>query len=231
MSLKVCQNTNTAFLKRLDSRRHVWEANYTKKFRNGYWATGSDIVEPVDMLDFFKYYKLSRVSPYTEDFLSSILDGDDNVRLVDTEFSGQFLVQTSIRDARGKLLIKRTVDHEMTVKELYERAVSFGPISMVLSVLNKFYGPPTRKLTRDCENGSTLVVIFEEIKQKNIIQPQHKLLEWSNSRCDYRFTYTAAEKVGYTHLMPPYSNSVLCIESLRKAMPGLFSFSLSMLFI
>ena len=69
-----------------------------------------------------------------------------------------------------------------------------------------------------------------EIEQKNIIQPQHKLLEWCKSRCDHRYTYTAAEKVGYTHLMPPYSNSVLCIRPLRKAMPGLFSFSLPMLF-
>lgn len=53
------------------------------------------------MLDFFRYYELNRVSPYTEDSLSSILDEDDKVRLVDTEFSGQSLVQISIRDARG----------------------------------------------------------------------------------------------------------------------------------
>ena len=39
------------------------------------------------------------------------------------------------------------------------------------------YGPPSRKPTRDCKNASTLVNIFEEIEQKNIIQPQHKLLE------------------------------------------------------
>lgn len=119
----------------------------------------------------------------------------------------------------------------MTVKELYERAVEWtGPINIFLVVLKRFYGAPSREPTKNCENSSTLVNIFEEIKQKDIIQPQHKLLEWSTSRCDYRYTYAAAEKVGYTHLMPPYSNSVLCINPLRKAMPGLFSFSLPMLF-
>lgn len=225
------RQTSKTFLKLLHGRRCVWKASHKKKFPDGYLATGSDIDEPADMLEFFKYCELDRVAPYTEDFLGSILDGDDNIRLVDTEFAGQFLVQFPIRNARGELLFRRTVDHGMTVQELYERAAQFdGPVTIVFGVLNKFYGPPSREPTKNCENSSTLVNIFEEIKQKDIIQLQHKLLEWSTSRCDYRYTYAAAEKVGYTHLMPLYSNSVLCIRPLRKAMPGLFSFSLPMLF-
>lgn len=113
------QKTSKTFLRGLHRRREVWKATHTKSFR----ATGSDIVEPTDMLEFFKYCELDRVSPYTEDFLSSILDGDDYIRLIDAEFAGYFLVQFSIRDARGKLLYRRTVDHKMTVQELYERAV------------------------------------------------------------------------------------------------------------
>ncbi len=232
ISLNVCKTKIETFLKLLHGRRDAWKAKHTeKKPPDGYRATGSDIVEPADMLEFCKYCELDRVSPYTEDFLSSILDGDDGIRLVDCEFSGQFLVQISIRDARGKLLFKRTVDHEMPVKKLYERVVeSNGPIGIFLAVLNRFYGPPSQKPTRDCRNASTLVNIFDEIKQKNILQPQHKLLEWGTNRCDQRYTYAAAEKVDYTHLIPPYSNSVLCIKPLRKAMPGLFSFSLPILF-
>ena len=86
-------------------------------------------------------------------------------RPVDVEFAGQISVQILIRDACGRLLIKRIVDHEMTVKELYEKAASNGGLtSMVLSVLNRFDEPPTRKLTKDCENASTLVTSFEEIE-------------------------------------------------------------------
>ena len=225
------RETSKIFLKLLHRRRCVWKVSHTKESPDGYLATGSHIDEPADMLEFFKYCELDRVAPYTEDFLGSILDGDDNIRLVDTEFAGQFLVQISIRNARGELLFSRTVDYGMTVQELYERAVQFdGPINIVLGVLNRFYGPPSRKSTRDCRNVSTLVNIFKEIAQKNTLQPQHKLLEWSYNRCDQRYTYAAAGKVGYTHLIPPYSNSVLCIKPLRKAMPGLFSFSLPILF-
>lgn len=225
------RGTGKTFLKLLHRRRCVWKASHTKKLPDRYLPTGSDIDEPADMFEFFKYCELDCVTPYTEDFLGSILDGDGNIRLVDTEFAGQFLVQISIRNARGELLFRRTVDHGMTVQELYERATQFdGPIDIVFGVLNKFYGPPNQKSTRDCRNASTLVNIFKEIAQKNALQPQHKLFEWSYSRCDYHYTYAAAEKVGYTHLMPPCGNSVLCIRPLRKAMPGLFSFSLPMLF-
>ena len=225
------RGTGKTFLKLIHSRRCAWKASHTKKLPDGYLPTGSDIDEPADMLEFFKYCELDWVTPYTEDFLGSILDGDGNIRLVDTEFAGQFLVQISIRNARGELLFRRTVDHGMTVQELYERAAQFdGPINVVFGVLNKLYGPPSQKSTRDCRNASTLVDIFKEIAQENALQPQHKLFEWSTSRCDYHITYAAAEKVGYTHLMPPCGNSVLCIQPLRKAMPGLFSFSLPILF-
>ncbi|CAF9925778.1 MAG: hypothetical protein ALECFALPRED_003213 [Alectoria fallacina] len=222
MSLNVDQKTSKAFLKGLHRRREKWKATHTK---NNNRATGSDIVEPADMLEFLKYCELDRVSPYTEEFLNSILDGDDNIRLVDTaEFAGYFLVQFSIRDARGNLLFKRTVDHEMTVKELYETAVEWSePIKKVLVVLKRFYGAPSRKPTRDCKNTSTLISIFKELEQDKIIQPQYLILEYSMSRCDYRHLYAAAEKAGFTHLMPPLLNSVLCITPLRRAMPGLFS--------
>ena len=50
------------------------------------------------------------------------------------------------------------------------------------------------------------------------------------NRAREMYIYTAAEKMGYTHLIPPYSNSIPCIGPFRKAMPGLFSFSLPMLF-
>lgn len=50
------------------------------------------------------------------------------------------------------------------------------------------------------------------------------------SRRDYRYIYAAAEKVGFTHLMPPIESSICCIVPLRRAMPGLFSFSLPILF-
>ena len=62
-----------------------------------------------------------------------------------------------------------------------------------------------------------------------IIQPQHKIVEWSASRCDNIYTYAAVEKADFTHLMPSVEDSVLCIQPLRKTMPGLFSFSLPIL--
>ena len=85
----------------------MWKALYTKKFPDGYRATGSDIDEPADMLENFKYCELDGVSPYTEDFLGSIPDGDENIRLVDTEFVGHFLVQFSLRDSHGKYSVQK----------------------------------------------------------------------------------------------------------------------------
>ena len=39
-----------------------------------------------------------------EELLGSTLNGDDNLRLENTEFAGQFLVQLSLRNGRGQPL-------------------------------------------------------------------------------------------------------------------------------
>ena len=72
--------------------------------------------------------------------------------------------------------------------------------------------------------------MFTEIENEGIIQPKHKIAEWSINRCDYHIVYAVAENAGFTHLMPPVENSVLCVQPLRKTMPGLFSLSLPVLF-
>ena len=57
------------------------------------------------------------------------------------------------------------------------------------------------------------------------------IVEWSTTRCDYRYIYVAAEKINFTRLMPSVENNVCCILPLkRKATPGLSSFSLPILF-
>lgn len=43
-----------------------------------------------------------------EELLGSTLDGGENLRLEGTEFVGQFLVQLSLRNSRGKLLFRST---------------------------------------------------------------------------------------------------------------------------
>lgn len=183
------------------------------------------------MLEFFKTGDLDTISLSMETLLGSILDGDEDIRLEDTEYAGPILIQLSFRNARGEPLFTRTVDYQMTVRELYEKVVAWaGPFPFILCPLMKAYGPPSSKMTGDCDNTATLDDIFKMIEQMKIIQPHHKLLEWSINRCDYRYTCAAAEKAGFTHLMPPVENSICCIRPLRRAMPGLFSFSLPILF-
>ena len=183
------------------------------------------------MLEFFQTGELDTISPSTETLLNSILDGDKDIRRVDTEFAGSILLQIAFRNARGKLVYKRTVDYGITVKELYERAIAqTGPFNFVLGAIEKFHGPPSLKLTGESKDTSTLEEIFAQIEKDEIIQPKHKITEWSMGRCDYRYIYAAAEKAGFTHLMPSVENSICCIRPLRKAMPGLFSFSLPILF-
>lgn len=45
------------------------------------------------MLEFFKSCELDMIDPSMETLHASILDGDDDLRLLDTEFAGPFLVQ------------------------------------------------------------------------------------------------------------------------------------------
>ncbi len=82
------------------------------------------------------------------------------------------------------------------------------------------------KLTKDCINAKPLTDIFQEMGQDQILQPHHKIVEWSTTRCDYRYIYAAAENVDLTRLMPSVEKNICCILPLRKALPGLFSFSL-----
>ena len=166
-----------------------------------------------------------------ETLLGSMLDGNDDVLLVDIEFSGSCLLQLSSRNARGELPFSRTVDHQMPVLELFEKAIAqTRPLNVLVGPLSRFYGAPSPKPNGVCDNTDTVVDIFKEIEQKKIIQPQHKILERSLGRCDYRYIYAAAGKAHYTHLMPSLEQSICCNRPLGKTMPGLFSFSLPILF-
>lgn len=217
--------------KRLRCMRESRKKRDMARFADSYLRTGFQIEEPADMLAFFQTGELDTISLSTETLLDLILDGDEDILLVDTEFVGWFLLQISIRNARGKLLYKKTVDHGITVKELCEKAVAqTGPFNFILGNIHKFHGPPSLKLTGESKDTSTLTEIFAYLEEHGIIQPGHKILEWSMNRCDYRYLCAAAEKAGFMHLMPPVENSFCCILSLRKSMPGLFSFSLPILF-
>lgn len=225
------RKTLQSFVKRLHRIRDSRKTRDRKMFSNPYLRTGFQIEEPADMFDFFKCGELDATTPSMENFLGLILDGADNVRTVDTEFANSILLQVAFRNARGDLLYKRTIDHGVTVKDLYEKAVAErGPFSIVLEPIRRLHGPPSLKLTRESENTRTLTEMFAEIENEGIIQLKHKIAEWSSSRCDYHHIYAAAENAGFTHLMPPVEDSVLCLQPLRKTMPGLFSFSLPVLF-
>ena len=228
-ALLVARQTPKSFVERLHGIRDSRKARNMAKFEDPYSQTGFYIEEPADMLDFFMTDELDMIHSSMEAILGLVLDGSDKVRNVDVEFSGPILLQVSIRSGR-KLLYKRTVDHEIMVKEVYEIVLArVGPFNFALGPLHKFHGPPSQKLTGESRDTSTLAEISAEIERDGIIKPEHNIVEWSNSRCDYRYIYAAAEKAGFAHLMPPVENSVLCIRPLKKAMPGLFSFSLPIL--
>ena len=55
------------------------------------------------------------IDPSRETLLGSIMDGDEKTRLE--------LVQRSLQNALGQFLIKRTVDREITVKEVHEKVI------------------------------------------------------------------------------------------------------------
>ena len=225
------RKTPQAFVNRVHYIRNLRKTKDRKMFSNPYLRTGFQIEEPADMFDFFKCGELDATTPSMENFLGLILDGADNVRTVDTEFSNSILLQVAFRNAQGDLLYKRTIDHGVTVKDLYEKAVAEkGPSRIILEPIRRFHGPPSLKLTGESENTCTLTEMFTEIENKGIIQPNHKIAEWSSGRCDYHHIYTAAENAGFTHLMPPVENSVLCIQPFPNMMPGLFGLSLPVLF-
>jgi hypothetical protein len=146
-----------------------------------------------------KRLSLPADSVRTLQLLQSRIKAQQQVFYVDTEFLHGRIIEITVLDVAGDIVVSTPVDYGVTVSELYTPNLSF----MEIRVLSRIFGAPSAKPTSGMTPRRIASLLRNAKFDKNAL-----FVEWSNNRCDWRGINKMLTDLGEGEMMPPTQKNI-----------------------
>ncbi len=142
------------------------------------------------------------------------------VRIIDTEFAGELLVEVVVLAADGNTLLQCVVDHEKSFEQLFEEHVKCMLHKRMLHkrVLLKFYHPSRKHYFRFLNKQQLASAV------QDVVQHDTMTIEWAEGGCDLRRLRALMDSIEQGEVMSSIK-SILPAQIWRTVFPGLGSYT------